>query len=107
MKEKITEGITITISGKEIQVNRPKPISDIEVVPFNKGENPQFAVDDLVEGYYVLILDFYSTSLAILKELKTYLNKKYSDQSFKGQREYRSAYHELSNRLLLEVKAKF
>ncbi len=96
-------GLTITISGKEIQVNRPKPISDVEVVPFNKGENPQFALDDLVEGYYVLVLDFYSTGLAILRELKKYLNKKYTDQSFKGQREYRSEYHELSNRLLLEV----
>lgn len=96
-------GFSITISGKEIDVIRPEPISNIDVVPFNGRENLQFAVDDLIEGYYVLILDFYSTGLAILRELKKYLHKKYSDQSFKGQREYRSAYHKFSVRLLFEI----
>ncbi|MCD4793340.1 MAG: class I SAM-dependent methyltransferase [Bacteroidales bacterium] len=102
--QKNKSGFVVTISGKEIQVNRPEPIiSDIEVVPYKRRENPQFAVEDIVAGYYVLIVDFYSSGLTILKELKKYLNKKYSDQSYKGQRDYRSAFRKLSHRLLLEI----
>lgn len=97
-------GIKVTVKGKEIQVNRPQPIiSEIEVVPYKRRMDPQDAVDALVDGYSVLITDFYSSGLAVLMALKEYVKNKYSDQSFKGQRDYRSEFRELSHRLLLLV----
>ena len=91
-------------SGKEIQVDRPEPIiSVIDVVPYKRRMEPQIAIDALVDGYYVLIVDFYSSGLTILRELKKYVKNKHSDQSFQGQRDFRSVFRELSHRLLLKV----
>ncbi len=97
-------GLVLTVSGKEIQVNRPEPIiSNIDVVPYKRRMEPQDAVDALVDGYYVLIVDFYSSGLTVLRELKRHIKNKHSDQSFQGQRDYRSIFRELSHRLLLVV----
>ncbi|NOR88067.1 MAG: methyltransferase [Bacteroidales bacterium] len=62
-----------------------------------------FAVEALMEGYDVLVLDFYSSGLEILNELKHQLKKQYSDKSFKEQQKFRGVFRELSHRLLLEV----
>ena len=97
-------GCILKISGSEIQADRPEPgISDIDVFPYKRRMGPQTAVDALVEGYYVLIVDFYSSGLTILSELKKYLKNKHSNQSFKEQRDSRSVFRELSHRLLLKV----
>ncbi|NQV01766.1 MAG: methyltransferase [Bacteroidia bacterium] len=97
-------GLVLTISGREIQADRPEPIiTDIDVFPCTHRMDPQIAIDALVDGSYVLIVDFYSSGLIILKELKRYLENKYSDQSFLGQRDFRSLFRELSHRLLLVV----
>ena len=97
-------GLASTISGKEIQANRPEPIiSNVEVVPYKRRMGPQTAIDALLDGYFVLILDFYSSGLTILSELKKYIKNKYSDQSFPGQRDFRSVFRKLSHRLLLSV----
>ncbi len=91
-------------SGKEIRADRPEPItSNIDVVPYKRRMDPQLAIEALLDGYPVLIADFYSSGLIVLSSLKTFLKKKYSDQSFQGQREYRSEFRELSHRLLLLV----
>ncbi|MHC1774248.1 MAG: methyltransferase [Lentimicrobium sp.] len=96
--------LIVKTSAGEILVDRPNPIvSDIEVVLYKQRMPPQYAVDALVEGYSVLIGDYYSSGLAILNQLKTYVSSKYPDQSFQGQREARSAYRELSHRLLLKI----
>jgi len=96
--------LKINISGKEIQANRPEPIiSDLDVVPFNKRMDINYAVESLLEGYYVLVMDFYSVGLEILNELKNFLNKKHTNKTFKSQREFRSKFHNLSNKILLEV----
>ena len=84
--------------------NRPKPIlSEIDVIGYNKGMRAEYAVEALIEGYYVLVLDFYSSGLEVLNELKWQLKKQYSDKSFKEQQKFRSVYRELSHLLLLEV----
>lgn len=94
----------LTISDKELQANRPEPvISDIDIVPYKRRMDPQIAIDALVDGNYVLIVDFYSSGLTILSELKKQVQNKYSDKSFQGQRDFRSAFRELSHRLLLKV----
>jgi len=94
----------LSTSGREIEVDRPEPIiSNIEVVPYKRRVEVQIAIDDLVNGYYVFIVDFYSSGLKILRELKKYVKNKHSGQSFQGQRDFRSVYRELSHRLLLKV----
>ncbi len=96
--------IVFTISGKEIRADRPEPvISDMEVFVYTRRIEPQIALKTLLEGHYVLVHDFYSSGLVLLQELNRYLKKKYTDQSFQSQREYRSAYRELSHRILLEI----
>lgn len=89
---------------KKLVANRPKPIiTDIDVIGYHKGMETSYAVEALVEGYFVLVLDFYSSGLEILKELKKELLQQYSGNSFKTQRNYREKYNQLSNCLLLEV----
>lgn len=98
-------GLSFTVSGKEIQADRPEPIlANIDVVPYKRRMDPQIAIDALVEGYYVLIVDFYSSGLTVLKEIKEYVKNQYPDQSFQGQRDLRSVFRELSHRLLLVVR---
>lgn len=93
-----------TKSDSEIQPDRPDPItSDIPVVHYKRRMDPQFAIEALVEGHHVLIVDFYSSGLAVLNAIKQYVNEMFPDQSFQGQREARAAFRELSNRLLLKV----
>lgn len=99
------EDFNINISGEEIKINRPEPIvTDIDVVPYKKNDDPIYAVGDLLKGYNVLVIDFYSTGLAILNELKKYLRKQYSNKTYKGERIYRSEYNKLSKLLLIEIR---
>lgn len=92
------------ISGKEIEINRPEVIvDDIDVVLYKRTMDPKMAVNTIRNGKYVLIIDYYSSGLLILNELKNQLVKKYADQSFQSQREFRSAFKTLSNQLMLVV----
>lgn len=98
-------GLIFNISGKEVKADRPEPIvSNIDVVPYSRQMSPQTAIEALAEGYPVLISDYYSSGLAVLKELKTFVKKQNSDQSFQGQRDFRNAFRELSQRLMLVVR---
>lgn len=98
-------GLVFTVSGREIHANCPEPIrANIEVVPYTRKMNPQHAIDALNEGYSVLISDFYSSGLAVLAALKKFLRKQYSDPSFEGQRKFRAAYHDFSQRVVLIVR---
>ncbi len=96
--------LTVNLFGKKLVVDRPEAIvSDIEVVPYKKRMGAQEGVEALIEGYYVLVVDFYSSGLSILGALKDHLEKKHKGQSFQAQRNYRSVFRELSQRLLLLV----
>ncbi len=87
-----------------LKPNRPEPIvSEIDVVPFHRKVNPQVAIEALLDGDYVLIVDYYGSGLRLLRELKRFVKQEYPDKSFRGQRDFRSVYHELSNRVLLDV----
>jgi len=91
-------------AGSELQPNRPEPIiSELDVVPFNQRMDPHMAVEALLRGEYVLILDFYSSGLKLLSLLKAYVESKHRGLSFQGQRDFRSDFRELSNRILLQV----
>jgi len=97
--------LTFSVAGKEIEINRPEAIiSNIDVVPYDRGMDPQIAIEALAEGYSVLIVDFYSSGLILLKELKEYVKSKYPNQTFQEQREFRNVYREFSHHLLLVVR---
>lgn len=87
---------------KEIKPIRPEPIiENVDVVPYKRRMDPRIAIEALEDGHYVLITDFYSSGLSLLSELKHHIKKKHSNKSFKGQRDSRIVYRELSNRVLL------
>ena len=85
--------------------NRPDIITnEIEAISFYGKTDVKQIVLEMISGKYVLVEKLYSNGLVVLAELKRSLSRKYSDKSFKGQREYRSAFREASHRLLLKVK---
>ena len=97
-------GLKSSTSDKNLKANRPVPIiSNIDVFPYKRRTEPQDAIDALIDGYQVLIIDYFSSGLALLSELKQFVKTEYSDQSFQGQRDFRSAFRELSHRILLKV----
>lgn len=88
----------------KLKASRPEPItSNIDVFPFNSQTKAQDAIDALIDGYQILIVDYFSSGLTLLNRLKQFIKTEYSEESFKGQREFRSAFRELSNRILLKV----
>lgn len=90
--------------NSEIKVNRPKPITqDIQAVIFNQSTNVKKTIDLLKKGNYVLIDEFYSNGLSLLHELNNYLKRKFPNQSFEEQRDFRSEYQKLSNLILLRI----
>lgn len=89
----------------DLKVHRPEPIkSGVEVGYFIRETDIQETINDLLAGEYILIEEFYSNGLVLLKELKSYLNKKYPNESFQEQREFRSEYRKLSNLVLIQVR---
>ena len=96
--------LVFTISGREVKADRPEPIiKNIDLLAYNQQMEPQSAVDALVTGDSVLIDDYYSSGLTVLKTLKSFLEKKQYDVFFSGQRDFRLVYRELSHRLLLAI----
>lgn len=91
------------MQNKELIAQRPQIIQgEIEVLPFRKNDDTQEAIEVLSEGHYVLILDFYSTGLALLNDLKSYLRSS-QKSNFLEERSTRRIFRELSHRILLEV----
>lgn len=89
----------------ELKINRPEPINlDVETESFIKETDIQDTIDDLLAGKYVLIGKIYSNGLTLLNQLQVYLKKKYRNDSYKEQREYRSEFKKLSNLILIEVR---
>ena len=88
-----------------LQADRPDIITTpIEAISFYRKMDTAETVDEMLEGKYVLVEEFYSNGLQVLNELKKNLLHKYTDKSFQGQRDYRAAFREASHRLLLKVK---
>ncbi|MDD2790682.1 MAG: methyltransferase [Sulfurimonas sp.] len=90
---------------KPLQAQRPNSITtEIETIRFNHKMDSKATVEQMIAGKYVLVEGFFSNGLEILAELKRELLVQYQDKSFQGQRDYRSAFREISHRLLLKVK---
>ena len=89
----------------KIRANRPQPIlTAIEIIPYKNRMDPREAIEALLAGFNVLIIDFYSTGLNVLQALKRIIEENQPDQSFNAQQRSRRLYQELSNRLLLLIR---
>ena len=88
----------------DIKVNKPTPIAlDTKVELFKRGINVKQTIIALEAGETFLIKDFYNNGLTLLDEIQKHLDKKYSDESFKSQRDSDLEYRKLSSQLLIEV----
>jgi len=100
----IIDGSELTKPDNEVKPNKPQPIiSNLEVVAYEREMDVQLAIDALAEGYSVLIVDYYSSGLAVLNALRKLLKKKHAGKSFQQQRSFRSAFREISHRVLLKI----
>lgn len=89
----------------DLKANKPIPFSPPETIAtFNRGGDIETTIKTLEDGNPVLITDFYSNGSVLLKELQRHLNKKLPNKTFKEQRDYRAAYHKLSNCIIVEIK---
>lgn len=88
----------------DISINKPEPIL-FEKQPelFNRASDIELTIKSLEAGEPVLITEFYSNGLSLLKELHIHLKGKLPNSSYQEQREYRSEYHKLSNLILIEI----
>ena len=88
----------------DINVNKPEPIvSEKQLDLFNRATDVKATIKTLEAGKYVLITAFYSNGLSLLEALQIHLKKKYPNKTFQEQRKYRSAYHKLSNLILIDI----
>jgi len=88
----------------DIKANKPKPISPPKkIATFNRESDAQFTIKTLEAGKPILITEFYNNGSLLLKKLQRHLSRKLPNTSFKEQREFRSAYHKLSNLILIEI----
>lgn len=88
----------------DIEVNKPEPLSiDENLLLYKRGSDVADTIKILESGEQILITEFYSNGVSLLKELHTYLSLKLPNKSFREQQEYRSEYHRLSNLILLEI----
>ena len=88
----------------DIEINRPEPIVPEEKMEsFKRGTDVQRTIEILETGNPILITEFYNNGLSLLRALKAHLNRQFPNKSFQEQREHRSAYHKLSNLILIEI----
>ena len=88
----------------DIKVNRPEPIATgKQLALFNRDTDVKLAIKTLEDGKPILITEFYSNGLLLLKALKMYLKRRLPNKSFQEQRDHRSMYHKLSNLVLIEI----
>lgn len=93
------------MSNTVLRVNRPKPIQmDVEIDSFTRGSDSSETIQALLAGKQILIEEFYSDGLYLLKELTTHLKKKLPEESFIDQRAFRSKFKTISNLILIQVK---
>src|SRR5690554_389029 len=85
-------------------VNKPEAIAiGKKLLSFSRGASVGAAIKALEQGKPILIHEFYSDGILLLKELHKYLSQKLPNKTFQEQQEYRSEYQRLSNLVLLEV----
>lgn len=87
-----------------IDLNKPEPIvSGKPSASYDRASDAKLTIKALERGESVLITDFYSNGLELLRELQIHLKNKMPNKSFQEQRDYRSEFRKLSNLVLIEI----
>ncbi|PKH50508.1 methyltransferase type 11 [Tenacibaculum sp. Bg11-29] len=88
----------------DINVYKPEPIlPEGELELFNRNTDVKRTIKILESGKSVLITEFYSNGMSLIKELHLYLKRRQPNKSFQEQREFRSEFRKLSNLILIEI----
>jgi len=88
----------------DINIHKPKPISTKDHLEiYNRSTDVKRTIKVLESGKPVLVTEFYSNGISLLKELQMYLKRKLPNKSFQEQREFRSEFRKLSNLILIEI----
>lgn len=87
-----------------MELNKPTPIvTNNSFFSFTDRTDVAVTIKTLEEGQYVKINEFYRDGLTLSKALHSHLKQQLPNKTFKEQRAYRAAYHQLSNLILLEI----
>jgi hypothetical protein len=90
--------------NSDIEVNKPEPIAvDENLKLFKRGSDIDATIEALLAGESILINEFYSDGLALLKEVHRYLRLILPNKSFREQQDFRAQYFTLSNQILVEI----
>ncbi|CAA6808467.1 MAG: Protein-N(5)-glutamine methyltransferase PrmC, methylates polypeptide chain release factors RF1 and RF2 [uncultured Sulfurovum sp.] len=90
---------------ESIKPERPNIIiTEIDSIGFYRKMDTEATVVEMIAGKYVLVEEFFSNGLQVLAELKRNLLLVHKEQTFEGKRQYRNAFREASQRLLLKVE---
>ncbi|SFZ90704.1 Methyltransferase small domain-containing protein [Flaviramulus basaltis] len=88
----------------DISVNKPEPFLPEQPLPqFNRSINVNRAIKGLEAGKPIMITEFYSNGLSLLKELQKHLKNKFPGNSFQEQRTFRSEFQKLSNLIYIQI----
>lgn len=90
----------------DILPNKPAPslFNTTQKAFFTKDTNVASTLGFLEEGKRILIPEFYSDGLYLVKAIHEHLKKKLPNSSFREQQAYRTAYFKLSNLVIIEIK---
>ena len=90
--------------NSEIKINKPTPISPgEELIRFDSNTDVRETLYAMKEGKSVLITEFYSNGMLLLKELQKHLKIRLQNKTIKEQHAFRAEYHRLSNLILLKI----
>jgi len=88
-----------------LQANRPEPVkAGNRIGSFIRESDVQETIQALLAGEQILIEEFFSNGLYLLRELTNYLEDTMPHESFLEQRAFRSEFRKLSNLILIHVK---
>ncbi|SHI57626.1 methyltransferase [Algibacter luteus] len=88
----------------DIEVNKPVPfVFKQPLRVFNGSTNVKQAIKTLEAGKPLLISEFYSNGLLLLKAIAVHLKSKRAHTTFQEQRAYRSEFHKLSKLILIQI----
>ena len=92
--------------SEALQINKPTPsIAGEKIIRFDSTSDVRETIYAMKAGASVLITEFYSNGMLLLKELHKHLSNRLPNKTFTEQRAYRAEYHKLSNQILLEITA--
>ncbi|PQJ73221.1 methyltransferase [Polaribacter butkevichii] len=88
----------------KLKINKPTPIRPgEELLKFDSHTDVRETLYAMRDGKSVLITEFYSNGMLLLKELQKHLKIRLPNKTLKEQHAFRAEYHRLSNLILLKI----